>query len=99
VRPPLTEAELLGFVRNAAQALGILCYHTRDSRRCEPGFPDLVLAGERLLFRELKSRNGKLSLEQREWMRALARAGQDVDVWRPADWSGRILRELHEIRA
>ncbi len=52
------------------------------------GWPDLVLVHDhRILFRELKSDRGVLSVEQQDWLHALERAGADVDVWRPKDWT------------
>lgn len=96
--PPLTEAQLLGCVRAAVSHYGIRCYHTHDSRRSEPGFPDLVLVGTRVMFRELKTRNGKLTLEQRAWIRALQAAAQDAGVWRPQDWPDGICNELLDIQ-
>ncbi len=51
------------------------------------GFPDLVLLkGKRLLFRELKTDRGKLSLEQIGWMGDLLAAGANVGLWTPAMW-------------
>src|SRR5262249_9597890 len=62
-------------------------YHTHDSRRSQPGFPDLVLVrGKRLLFAELKSMRGRLSAAQMDWMTRLVDAGHPVLVWRPSDW-------------
>jgi hypothetical protein len=61
-------------------------YHTHDSRRSHPGFPDLVLVRERVIWAELKSDRGKVSAEQQAWIDALVRAGQEVYVWRPEDW-------------
>jgi len=62
------------------------------------GWPDLVLvhvARQRLLFRELKAAGGTLGTEQAIVIAALRDAGQDADVWRPADMdSGRIAAEL-----
>ena len=81
-----------------AQVLGWLVYHTHDSRRSAPGFPDLVLVhvGQgRVLWRELKSARGRLSVPQREWLDSLEAAGEDAGVWRPEDWvSGVVEAEL-----
>jgi hypothetical protein len=73
-----------------------MVYHTHDSRRSEPGFPDLVLVRhERLLFVELKSGKGKLTPAQAQWFGRLSQAGASVRVWRPSDWlDGTIEREL-----
>jgi hypothetical protein len=63
-------------------------YHTYDSRRCSPGFPDLVMFREaRLIFAELKTDKGVVSPDQRVWLEGLAHVpGIEVAVWRPADW-------------
>lgn len=94
----MTEAQLLQAVRDLAKLRGWLCYHTHDSRRSEPGFPDLVLVHPRtgdLVMAELKSGNGRLTHAQREWTAALAAAGLSVFIWRPADLTGgRIARIL-----
>lgn len=59
------------------------------------GFPDLVLVGRRLIYRELKSDRGQLDAHQRAWRDWLLAAGEDWAVWRPADWTaGRIEQEL-----
>jgi hypothetical protein len=51
------------------------------------GFVDLVLVRDtRLLFAELKADKRYPSPEQRAWIDALRAAGQEVFVWRPADW-------------
>ena len=39
------------------------------------GFPDLVLVRDRVLFVELKSARGRLSVEQQDWLSALGHAG------------------------
>lgn len=77
----MTEEQLLENVIDAARKLGWAAYHTRDSRRSEAGFPDLVLVrpdsrnGQvcgRVIFAELKRQNGKLTDAQRWWLTALA---------------------------
>jgi hypothetical protein len=50
------------------------------------GWPDLVLVRDRVLYRELKSERGTLSVEQQDWGHALKLAGADYDTWRPLQW-------------
>jgi hypothetical protein len=92
----MSEAQLQTTVLAAAAAQGWLAYHTHDSRRSQPGFPDLVLvAGTRVLFRELKTQKGRIRPEQQTWIDRLAAAGADVAVWRPLDWfTGTIPADL-----
>lgn len=75
-----------------------LAYHTHDSRRSAPGFPDLVLVNPRtgrVLYRELKTNKGRVSPAQQDWLDGLAAAGQDVGVWRPNDLdTGLIVAQL-----
>lgn len=75
-----------------------LVYHTWNSQRSAPGFPDLVMVSTRhgrILYRELKSTKGRVSKEQQAWLDALVANGQDAGIWRPADLlSGRIVAEL-----
>ena len=69
----VTEKQLQGLVIEAALIAGWLAFHAYDSRRSQPGFPDLVLVrGSEALFVELKSAHGRLSVDQREWIEALA---------------------------
>lgn len=90
----MTEAELFEAIRDAAKVGKWALYHTRDSRRSQAGFPDLVLVrGERVIFAELKTETGRLTIDQRDWIDALEAAGQDVRIWRPADLES-VLREL-----
>ncbi len=66
----------------------------------DPGFPDLVLVnGTRVLFWELKSESGALSVRQNTWLDALrhAHVKNFVLVLRPSDWTdGTIERLLKE---
>lgn len=99
VMPPMTEKNLQSAVEKLARFHGYeLVYHVPDSRRSQPGFPDLVLASgrrSRLLFRELKTDSGRLRPEQKTMLAVLEACGQDAGVWRPADLlSGRIVAEL-----
>ena len=83
----MTEAELQSAVVEAAELGGWLRYHTHDSRRSEPGFPDLALVHPRtgrLLFVELKSAKGRLRPEQRRWLEALGLRHEAI-LARPED--------------
>ncbi len=95
----MSEDQLLQAVTELARILGLLAYHTRDSRRSAPGFPDLVLAGRGgVLFVELKSQGGQLSAHQQDWRYMLQAAGQRWRLWRPADLeAGLVCRELRAI--
>src|SRR2546426_10172881 len=50
------------------------------------GFPDLVMARERVVFVELKAERGKPTEPQRDWYLALSRAGAEVYIWWPHHW-------------
>jgi hypothetical protein len=91
---------LLAETRKAIRDLGLWAYHTKRSDGSDKGWPDLVIIGPGgVLYREIKTEEGKVTTEQLDVMRRLEEAGQDVDVWRPTDWySGRIQRELNAIR-
>ena len=49
------------------------------------GFPDLVLARDRVIFAELKAEGAHLSPPQRAVRESLLRAGAEHVVWMPAD--------------
>lgn len=92
-----SEKELQSQVVAQAKALGWMVYHTHDSRRSEPGFPDLVLVHARhgVLFRELKRASGRVSAAQKAWLAGLEAAGADAAVWWPEEFcSGLITGEL-----
>lgn len=88
--PPIdekaAEKDFQAAVIKRAKELGWLTYHTRDSRKSEEGFPDLVLVRERVVFMELKTAIGKPTAPQCCWMEALEVAGEEVYLFRPADW-------------
>jgi hypothetical protein len=71
-----------------AQLCGWRWFHPFDSRRSEPGWPDIVLCRPpRLILAELKSDSGKLSPAQARWLDLFTRCpGVEVYLWRPRDW-------------
>ena len=75
------EADAQAAIVDIARLQRWSAYHTHDSRRSEPGFPDLVLARERIVYAELKREGQKPRSAQVEWLDALARAGGEVYVW------------------
>lgn len=59
------------------------------------GFPDLLLVGPRLMFRELKRELGRLDDDQVAWRDSLRAAGADWGLWRPSDLrTGKLEGEL-----
>jgi len=73
-------------VLSLAKLHGWIAYHTYDSRRSAPGFPDLILLrGERCLALELKRTGEHPTDEQLEWLRAFSRVRfVDAAIVRPA---------------
>ena len=56
----ISEKDFNHTITLTARAFGWLVYHTYNSRRSEPGFPDLVLVkGNRILFREVKRKSAE----------------------------------------
>ena len=83
LRSRVLEKDLMAAVLSDARLLGWLAYHTHDSRRSEPGFPDAVLVRERVVWVEFKVGRGVLSAAQERWQAALKAAGAEVYVLRP----------------
>ena len=91
---PMLEKALQSNVIRLAGLLGWQCYHTYNSQRSQPGFPDLVLVRNGvLIFAELKSDNGRVSPEQDKWLLNLAKCNCHVFVWRPIDWIDGTIEE------
>lgn len=87
------EAQVQQTIVDDARLLGYLVYHTYDSRRSEPGFPDLWIVGYgHLLVLELKTARGKVTDAQQRWISQLVAAGVDARIYRTQEW--RTL-ELH----
>lgn len=111
---PRTEDELFEEIRGACRTLGLIpgrgtrpapgfgfLYHTRDSRRSTAGLLDIFLLNQfgARMWRELKRDGELLSPEQETVSHLLNLGGEDVGVWRPADWrSHRIQHELAAFR-
>jgi hypothetical protein len=82
----MSEAAWQNLVVKLAFQLNWQWYHTHDSRRSQPGFPDLVLVRERVIFAELKAAKGRLDQWQKRWVEQLRHAGAEVYCWRPSDY-------------
>lgn len=95
----MTEREFQDRIIELARTLGWLVFHAHDSRRqVRPGvfvgdkdaagYPDLTLVHprrHRVVWAELKVGGNKPTRKQQEWLDALAEAGQEAHLWRPAD--------------
>lgn len=94
----MDERTLQDAVTDLAERAGYLVFHDEDSRRNRPGFPDFVAVHPvwGVVYAELKTETGRLRPMQREWVRVLRLAKQQVFVWRPHHWrDGTIARALH----
>lgn len=85
--PDLSEKQFQQQVIDLAKMTGWKTYHTHDSRRSNPGFPDLVMVRRgRMIFAELKTRTGRVSAEQEQWLDELRQCpNAEVYLLRPAD--------------
>lgn len=94
VVPLLAEAEYQAQIVAAAELCGWLVYHTHDSRRSNPGFPDLILVrGGVMLAIEVKRENGKTTPAQDAWLDALGQIlGCTSFVARPSMWAAVLER-------
>ena len=86
-RPEGSEKDFQRSVIRLATLCGWLTYHTHDSRGSSPGFPDLVLVRDRVIFAELKTTKGRLGQHQLDWLARLREAGAETYLWRPAHWT------------
>lgn len=79
----------------------LLWHHCRRSDACDgpAGMPDLVIIGRsRILWRELKGDDGRVTTAQLDFGDAICRAGGSWSVWHPVDLStGRIEREMEAL--
>ena len=72
-------------VRRLMKDLGLDGYHTRNSKGSRKGFPDWEIWGSKIIWRELKSERGTLSVDQRRVGTLIKLGGGDWAVWRPRD--------------
>jgi len=97
----MTEAELSDCVVELAHLFGWRVAHFRPAMTKHgwrtpvaadgAGFPDLIMARDRLVAVELKAERGRTSPDQQDWLAALSNAGVECHVWRPEQWlSGEI---------
>ena len=65
-----------------------MVYHTADSRRSEPGFPDLVMIrGVQLIVLELKTEDGTVTDAQHIWIDGFDKVKRvEAAVARPSNW-------------
>jgi hypothetical protein len=103
----MSEKELNAEIRALCNRLGLHAFSMTTHRipgasarnGSSMGYPDWTIAGPRgILFREAKSGEGRRSMAQVNWGKAIERAAGNYAVWRPDDLhSGLIARELEAI--
>lgn len=95
--PIESEKHFMAAIVQLARALGWKVHHTFDSRRSEPGVPDLLLAkmGRPVVFLECKREGGQLTAAQASWLQTLRGCPGVVAhaVW-PSEWDA-IVRILN----
>ncbi len=85
----LSEKQFMAQVAELFRLQGFLVFHTHDSRRSEPGYPDLAMVKEktgRLVYAELKVAKNRPTPAQEMWLAALKKSGVEVYVWYPEDF-------------
>ena len=88
----MTERKFQALVNRTFSEHGFLVYHTHDSRRSEPGFPDTVMVKNGVvIFAELKREKGRVSPAQARWLKALEEVSGSTPrvktrLWKPSDW-------------
>jgi hypothetical protein len=107
VQALITEKDFQATVIDLARSLGWIVGFTHDSRKSEPGEPDLrMVRPPRVIFAELKTAKGKLTKGrsnksgrwlpgQDQWQDALISCpGVEYYLWRPDGLDGEIERIL-----
>lgn len=83
----ISEAALQNSMLEVAQMNDWKCHHETDSRRSNPGFPDLVCVHPThgVVFIELKTEKKYLRAPQRVWRDVLVASGARYYLFRPRD--------------
>lgn len=85
--PVLSEARFQAQVVKLAKLRGWVAFHVYSSRRCLPGWPDLILLRPPVaLAWELKTVRGRVTPEQTAMLALLGACGFDARVIRPSAW-------------
>ena len=84
-RNPNSEYQFQLQVCDAARKLGWHPVYHFETRGSVPGWPDLTLIRERIIYVELKAKGGKLSDYQEDMLMRLKNAGGECYVFRPQD--------------
>ena len=88
----IKEQHLQQAVIDLAELNGWLWFHDFDSRKNQPGFPDLVLVRPpHVIWVELKSERGRPTKQQKEWLKQLNQCGQECYIWRPSHYVSGII--------
>jgi hypothetical protein len=71
-----------GYVCDLCRCLGLGWMHITDSRRSKAtGWPDYVITGRRMIFREYKQPGDILRPAQQRWRYRILAAGGDWGLW------------------
>lgn len=91
INQDISEKQFESHVIEYARNMGWKVYCSYNNSRSEPGFPGLVLVRDVILFRQLKSENGRISKTQNEWAEALIHTGSDFKIWKPS-----MIKDIYE---
>lgn len=92
----MTEAELLKEVLRLCSKYHHYAFHSTDSRKDQgkQGFPDLCIVGTSVLFAELKTNYGSMSIKQTDWRYKIQAAGAKHVIWRPSDLENGTIEQV-----
>ena len=88
----MNEKAFQEIVVTTARENGWMVYHTYDSQKSAPGFPDLcMIRNGVIMFVELKTDKGAVTTGQRQWIEQLLRHQYHcqhflMEIWRPHIW-------------